>query len=55
MEWAEAGTSHGGVIFVDQRTLAPNDSGGLIRALVRVWEELGALDWTDRVLFLTRE
>lgn len=53
-EWAEAGASHGGVIFVDERTLAPNDIGGLLRALVQVWQRLGSLDWTDRVLYLTR-
>jgi hypothetical protein len=32
--WIETGRNHGGVIFVDGRTIAPSDIGGLVRALV---------------------
>ena len=50
--WAEAGQQHGGVIFVDRRTLEPSDVGGLIRALNVLLEARGELDWTDRVEYL---
>jgi Domain of unknown function (DUF5615) len=52
--WGEQGTPHAGVIFVDQRTIAPHDFGGLVRALLQLWETQGALDWTNQVVYLTR-
>jgi hypothetical protein len=47
--WAEEGHSHGGVIFVDEKTLSPTDIGGLVRALAELVKQTGALDWTDRI------
>jgi hypothetical protein len=52
--WAEAGQQHGGVIFVDEKTLSPADIGGLVRALMQLFRETGRWDWTDRVYFLRR-
>ena len=52
--WAEEGRSHGGVIFVDERTVSPADLGGLVRALSQLHRAAGEWDWTDRVLFLRR-
>lgn len=43
---------HAGVIFASTRTLPANDIGGIARALVRVWDEFGDLDWTNRVVYL---
>jgi hypothetical protein len=37
--WAEIGRDYGGVIFVDEKTIAPSDFGGLIRALQKLREE----------------
>src|SRR5713226_6211464 len=53
-EWQEAGRAHGGVLFVDQRTVLQNDFGSLIRALVLHWRQHGDLDWTNRTSFLTK-
>jgi len=53
--WAEEGRSHGGVIFVDEKTIAPSDIGGLVRALISVMVETGRTDWTDQVYFLRAE
>jgi hypothetical protein len=50
----ESGHAHGGVIFVDERTIAPNDFGGLVKALAVLWQTDGRQDWTDQVLFLRR-
>jgi hypothetical protein len=50
--WAEEGRRHGGVIFVDQKTISPADLGGLVRALFQLFKETGKWDWTDRVYFL---
>ena len=52
--WAEAGLSHAGVIFVDEKTIAPSDIGGLVRALAAVAKAGREWDWTDRFLFLSR-
>jgi hypothetical protein len=52
--WGETGVTHAGVIFVDERTIASNDLGGLVHALLQLWEAQAAFDWTDRVVFLTR-
>jgi hypothetical protein len=52
MQWGMAGTSHSGVVFADHRTVAPNDFGSLIRALVSLWETSANDDWTNRVEYL---
>jgi hypothetical protein len=52
--WAEEGRSHGGVIFVDEKTISPADIGGLISALAVLAKETGRWDWRDRVVFLRR-
>ena len=51
-EWGATGLAHGGVVFVDQRTIRPGDFGGLVRALERLWEREHARDWRDRIVFL---
>ena len=50
--WAEADRDHGGVIFVDEKTISPADIGGLVRALTKLAKENGNLGWTNRVCFL---
>jgi hypothetical protein len=50
--WARLGDSHAGVVFVDERTIAPADFGGLIRALLVLWARERLADWTDRTQFL---
>jgi hypothetical protein len=52
--WAEAGLKHGGVIFVDEKTISPADIGGLVRALRDLIRDTRGWDWTDRVCFLRR-
>jgi hypothetical protein len=52
--WAEAGRRHAGVIFVDDKTIAPSDIGGLVLALTRLAKDARRWDWVDRVCFLTR-
>lgn len=50
--WAEEGQNHGGVIFVDDKTLSPANIGGLIRALSRLSKQAGHWDWQNRIYFL---
>ena len=50
--WAEEGRSHGGVIFVDEKTISPADIGGLVRALILLAGEVGDMDWANQVYFV---
>ena len=52
--WAEEERKHGGVIFVDEKTISPSDIGGLVRALSDLSRKTAKWDWTDRVCFLRR-
>jgi len=52
MEWGIAGVAHGGVLFVDNRTIATNDFGRLVRALIYLFDQEQRSDWTNRIGFL---
>ncbi|HWY20165.1 MAG TPA: DUF5615 family PIN-like protein [Candidatus Acidoferrum sp.] len=52
--WAEEERTHGGVVFVDEKTISPADIGGLVWALTGLARETGNWDWTNRVYFLRR-
>ena len=52
--WAEEERKHGGVIFVDEKTILPSDTGGLVRALGNLFKKAAKWDWTNRVCFLRR-
>ena len=52
--WAEEERKHGGVIFVDEKTIPPADTGGLVRALSELAKSTAKWDWRDRVCFLRR-
>jgi hypothetical protein len=45
---------HGGVVFVDEKTISTADIGGLVWALTRLARETGDWDWTNRIYFLRR-
>jgi hypothetical protein len=52
--WADEERTHGGVVFVDEKTISPADIGGLVWALTRLARETGNWDWTNRIYFLRR-
>jgi hypothetical protein len=52
--WVEEERAHGGVIFVDEKTISPADIGGLVRGLADLYKAMGKWDWRDRVYFLRR-
>lgn len=52
--WAEEGRGHGGVIFVDEKTIPASEIGSLAQALTDIWRKTAKWDWTDRVCFLRR-
>jgi hypothetical protein len=52
--WAEEGRAHGGVIFVDEKTISQAKIGELVISLNRLAREAGKWDWTNRIVFLRR-
>jgi len=50
--WAERGSDHAGVIFVDCRTLPQRGVGALARALVELWHGQREGEWLNRVVSL---
>jgi hypothetical protein len=52
--WAEEERRHGGVIFVDEKTIWPSDTGGLVRALNNLFRKTADWDWTNRICLLRR-
>jgi hypothetical protein len=51
-EWMEEGITHGGVIFVDEKTISPAETGQLVSALAGLAKEPGDWEWTNRISFL---
>jgi len=54
VEWDAEEWVHGGVVFVDDRTIAQRDVGGLVQAVIQLWDEEHEIDWQDRTTFLRR-
>ena len=52
VEWGATVIAHGGVVFVDNLTIASNDYGRLVRTLIYYWEQECTSDWTNRIGFL---
>jgi hypothetical protein len=50
--WADQDIAHGGVIFIDEKSFAQNDVGGIARALCALWRSQGKLNWANRTVFL---
>jgi hypothetical protein len=51
---SQASLMHGGVVFVDEKTISTADIGGLVWTLTRLARETGDWDWTNRIYFLRR-
>ncbi len=49
---ASSGRSHGGVVLIDDKTIAQQDVGGLVRALRVLMQQYGDEVWTDRCHYL---
>ncbi|HLJ55596.1 MAG TPA: DUF5615 family PIN-like protein [Chthonomonadaceae bacterium] len=47
-----SGIALGGLIFVDDKSIAGNDFGALIRALLLLWDQEHASDWQNRLVYL---
>jgi hypothetical protein len=53
-EFIQAGEEHAGVLFIDDRTIRPDDFGLLVRSLIAFWDVHGQRDWMNQVMYLNR-
>ncbi len=51
-EWGEANINHAGIIFIDYRSIPPNNFGGLVRAIIWLWDTQNKKDWHNRIVYL---
>ena len=54
-EWGKFGVRHGGVIFIDYRSISPNNFGGLVRAIIWLWDTQNKVDWQNPIVYLQPE
>ena len=52
LELAAVGADHGGVVFVDEETIASRDIGGLVKAILVLFDRCAGWDWASRISFL---
>jgi hypothetical protein len=52
--WIEQSVDNGGVVFVDEKAIAPQDVGALVKAIGRLWKSERKANWRNRVVFLRR-
>ncbi len=52
--WAESGHDRSGVIFVNEKSISASDIGGLVKALLELFQECKTWDWHNRICFLKR-
>jgi hypothetical protein len=53
LELATGGGHHSGVVFVDRRTVSPENIGTLTQALIAFYDLYYTLAWTDLLMFLS--
>ena len=53
-EFVQAGEEHAGVVFIDDRTIRPDDFGLLVRSLIAFRDVHGQRDWMNQVMYLNR-
>ena len=53
--WALRSIPHGGVIFIDGKTMRPDDVGSQVRGLAVVWDRHQNDDWTNVVQYLRQD
>ena len=52
VQWGQIGTDHTGAVFIDDRSIASNNFGTLVRALLLLWDSSFHADWKNRIEFL---
>jgi predicted nuclease of predicted toxin-antitoxin system len=51
-EWGTASFNHAGVIFIDYRSIAPNNFGTLVKAIIWLFDTQSQESWNNRIVYL---
>lgn len=54
-EWGQANINHAGVVFIDYRSITPNNFGALVRAIIWLWDTQNQGNWQNRIVYLQPE
>lgn len=54
-EWGQVNIDHAGVIFIDYRSIPPNNFGKLVKAIIWLWDTQNQADWNNRIIYLQPE
>jgi len=52
VDWGKSNIDHAGVIFIDYRSISPNNFGALIKAIVWLWKTQCNSNWQNRIVYL---
>lgn len=52
IEWGQSNIQHSGVIFIDYRSIPPNNFGKLVKAIIWLWDNQKLANWRDRIIYL---
>ncbi|MDJ0572206.1 MAG: DUF5615 family PIN-like protein [Pleurocapsa sp. MO_192.B19] len=52
IEWGQNNIQHSGVIFIDYRSIPPNNFGKLVKAIIWLWDNQHQANWRDRIIYL---
>ena len=52
VEWGERKMEHSGVIFIDYRSISPRNFGGIVKAIIWLWETQNQSNWQNRIVYL---
>jgi len=51
-ELSQQEESHAGVVFINEKTIASKDIGGLVKALTLLWQAEHQQNWKNRIFFI---
>jgi predicted nuclease of predicted toxin-antitoxin system len=52
IRWGDSGRAHGGVVFIDNRTIPSSNFGALLKALTALWDVTRNDNWNNRTIYL---
>ncbi len=52
MQWAIEGHDHAGIVFIDEKSIAQENVGGKVRAIISLWNKANSMDWTNAIGYL---
>lgn len=52
LEWGQANINHAGIVFIDYRSIPPNNFGKLVKAIIWLWDAQNQADWQNRIIYL---